>query len=305
MTANSADIRKAVIPVAGLGTRFLPVTRSVPKALLPVLGTPLIHHAVAEAAACGVETVVLVISPGMESVGEYFDERPELEEALEASGRDALLEQQRNTIRMADVVMVTQPEPSGLGHAVYLARQVVGAEHFAVILPDDVITGRVSALAQLVAVHDERGGSVLAARAVPDEVVSSKGIIDAEPVGERVHSVRGLVEKPPLAEAPGNLSIIGRYVLGPSVFDHLASGSAGAGGEIQLTDAIQATVGNENVFACEFEGEHYDAGEPKGLLLAALNAARSDPEMRAAVLDCGRGLVAISCGGCGRRHDRS
>ena len=285
MAANSGNIRKAIIPVAGLGTRFLPVTRSVPKALLPVLGTPLIHHAVAEATGCGVETVVLVISPGMESVGGYFDDRPELEAALEASGRNALLEQQQRISRMADVVMVTQPEPSGLGHAVYLARQVVGAEHFAVILPDDVITGRVSALAQLIGVHDERGGSVLAARAVPDEVVPTKGIIDAEPLGDRVHRVQGLVEKPSLEEAPGNLSIIGRYVLGPSVFDHLARGSAGAGGEIQLTDAIAATIGKENVFACEFEGEHQDAGEPIGLLLAALNTARSDPELRAAVMD--------------------
>lgn len=274
-----------MIPVAGLGTRFLPVTRSVPKALLPIVGTPLIHYAVAEAAGCGIETVVLVISPGMESVGGYFDDRPELEATLEASGRNALLEQQRQVSRMADVAMVTQPEPSGLGHAVNLARHVVGAEHFAVILPDDVITGRVSALEQLIAVHDERGGSVLAARAVPDDVVPTKGIIEAEPLGDRVHRVRGLVEKPPLEDAPGNLSIIGRYVLGPAVFDHLARGSAGAGGEIQLTDAIQATVGSDDVFACEFEGEHHDAGEPKGLLLAALDAARSDPELRAAVLD--------------------
>ena len=284
MAANSGNVRKAVIPVAGLGTRFLPVTRSVPKALLPILGTPLIHYAVAEAAGCGIETVILVISPGMESVGRYFDDRPELEAALEISGRRALLEQQRRISDMADVVMVTQAEPRGLGHAVNLARKTVGSEHFAVILPDDVITGRAPALAQLLAVHDERGGSVLAARAVPDEVVPTKGIIDAEPVGERVHRVRGLVEKPPLEEAPGNLSIIGRYVLGPAVFDHLAHGSAGAGGEIQLTDAIAATIGREDVFACEFEGEHYDAGEPKGLLLAALNEARSDPELRAAVL---------------------
>ncbi len=285
MTANTGNVRKAVIPVAGLGTRFLPVTRSVPKALLPVLGTPLIHHAVAEAAGCGIETVILVISPGMESVGGYFDERPDLEAALEASGRSALLEQQRQISRMADVVMVTQHEPLGLGHAVNLARKTIGDEYFAVILPDDVITGRVSALAQLLAVHDDRGGSVLAARAVPYEVVPTKGIIDAEPLADRIHRVRGLVEKPPLAEAPGNLSIIGRYVLSPSVFDHLARGSAGAGGEIQLTDAIQATIGDEDVFACEFEGDHCDAGEPKGLLMAALNAARSDPELRTAVLD--------------------
>ena len=261
------------------------MTRSVPKALLPVLGTPLIHYAVAEAAGCGVETVVLVISPGMESVGGTSTSARNSKRRWEPADGTLSWRQQRHISEMADVVMVTQPEPSGLGHAVYLARQVVGAEHFAVILPDDVITGRVSALAQLIAVHDERGGSVLAARAVPDEVVPTKGIIDGEPLGERVHRVRGLVEKPPLEAAPGNLSIIGRYVLGPAVFEHLARGSAGAGGEIQLTDAIQATIGKEDVFACEFEGEHHDAGEPKGLLLAALNAARSDPELRAAVLD--------------------
>lgn len=285
MVAKSGNIRKAVIPVAGLGTRFLPVTRSVPKALLPVFGTPLIHYAVAEAAGCGIETVVLVISPGMESVGGYFGDRPDLEDALEASGRTALLEQQRQISEMADVVMVTQPEPSGLGHAVNLARGEIGPEHFAVILPDDVIMGPDSALSQLLQVHDERGGSVLAARAVPDDVVPTKGIIDGEPLGDRVHRVRGLVEKPPLEDAPGNLSIIGRYVLSPAVFDHLARGTAGAGGEIQLTDAIAATIGEEDVFACEFEGEHCDAGEPQGLLLAALHAARSDPQLKAAVLD--------------------
>ena len=285
MTNRSGEIRTAVIPVAGLGTRFLPVTRSVPKALLPILGTPLIHYAVAEAAQCGIETVVLVISPGMESMGAYFDARPDLESALESSGRRALLERQQQIADMADVVMVTQPEPRGLGHAVYLAHQEIGAEYFAVILPDDFIKGRVSALAQLLEVHDERGGSVLAARAVPDEVVSAKGIIDAERLGKRVHRVRGLVEKPSLEEAPGNLSIVGRYVLGPGVFDRLARGTAGAGGEVQLTDAIAATIGEDDVFACEFEGDHYDAGEPKGLLLAALHEARSDPDLRANVLD--------------------
>ena len=173
-----------MIPVAGLGTRFLPVTRSVPKALLPILGTPLIHYAVAEAAQCGIEKVVLVISPGMESVGAYFDARPDLEAALEGGGRRALLERQQQIADMANVVMVTQPEPRGLGHAVYLAHQEIGAEHFAVILPDDFIKGRASALAQLLEIHDERGGSVLAARAVPDEVVPTKGIIDAEASGK-------------------------------------------------------------------------------------------------------------------------
>ena len=285
MPVQSGEIRKAVIPVAGLGTRFLPVTRSVPKALLPVMGTPLIHYAVDEAAECGIDTVVLVISPGMESVAAYFDARPDLETALESSGRRALLEQQRQINDMADIVTVTQPEPRGLGHAVYLAHQAIGSEHFAVILPDDFIRFSLSALGQLLEVHRERGGSVLAARAVPDEVVPTKGIIDAEPLGNRVHRVRGLVEKPPLDDAPGNLSIIGRYVLGPGVFDHLAHGTAGAGGEIQLTDAIAATIGADDVFACEFEGTHNDVGEPKGMLLAALQEARSDPDLRANVLD--------------------
>ena len=286
MTNRSGEIRTAVIPVAGLGTRFLPVTRSVPKALLPILGTPLIHYAVAEAAAmrhrdgrachfarhgkCGLRISMPV---------------PNWKRPLESSGRRALLERQQQIADMADVVMVTQPEPRGLGHAVYLAHQEIGAEHFAVILPDDFIKGRASALAQLLEVHDEQGGSVLAARAVPDEVVPTKGIIAAERLGKRVHRVRGLVEKPSLEDAPGNLSIIGRYVLGPRVFDHLACGTAGAGGEVQLTDAIAATIGEDDVFACEFEGDHYDAGEPKGLLLAALHEARSDPDLRATVLD--------------------
>ena len=278
-------VRKAVIPIAGLGTRFLPVTRSVPKALLPVLSTPLIHYAVAEAAECGIETAALVISPGMEGAAAYFDNHPGLEQALADRGRDDLLAQQRAIREAVEIVSVVQSEARGLGHAVHLAKSVVGRETFAVILPDDMIWNRPSALQQLLQVHREHGGSVIAARAVAEEVIPSKGIIDAKPIGERVHQVRGLVEKPALEDAPGNLSIIGRYVLHPAVFDRLAAGKAGAGGEIQITDAIAATIGEIPLSACEFEGYHADAGEPQGMLLAALHEAASDRELRQAVLD--------------------
>ena len=283
--APSANVRKAVIPVAGLGTRFLPVTRAVPKALLPVLSTPLIHYAVEEAAACGIETVALVMSPGMEAVSEYFQGKPGLEKALAGAAREDLFQRQRTITEMAEIVPVIQAEPRGLGHAVYSARETIGGETFALILPDDLIWNSPSALAQLLEVHRNLGGSVIAARAVPDEAVSSKGIIDAERIGELLYRVRRLVEKPPLHEAPGNLSIVGRYVLHPAVFDHLAGARTGAGGEIQITDAITASLTGAPLHALEFKGYHADAGEPAGMLLAALHAASEDERLRRAVID--------------------
>ncbi len=285
MAIHSPNVRKAVIPVAGLGTRFLPVTRAVPKALLPVLSRPLIHYAVAEAAVCGIETVALVTSPGMEDVAGYFDSRPGLEKALADTARQDLLERQLAITEMAEVVPVVQAEPKGLGHAVHTARKAIGDETFALILPDDLIWNAPSALAQLLEAHSNLGGSVIAARTVPDEAVSSKGIIDAGKIGERLYRVRGLVEKPPLDQAPGNLSIVGRYVLHPAVFDHLARATAGAGGEIQITDAIAASAAEAPIHAVEFKGYHADAGEPEGMLLAALHEASMDDGLRRAVLD--------------------
>ena len=283
MSNNPAPVRKAVIPVAGLGTRFLPVTRSVPKILLPVLNVPVIEYAVREVVNSGITDVAIVMSRGMESVSEYFGEQAELVKTLDERGKTELAAMQRDISSLAKITTLYQDDPRGPGHAVLMAQEFAAGEPFAVLFPDDVIWHETPGTKQLLNVRAEYGGSVVAARAVPDEVVSLKGIIDGDEVAGRVISVRGLVEKPALEDAPSNLSIIGRYVLDPAVFDYLAGEHAGAGGEIQLTDAIEATIGNLPVHACRFEGHHVDTGNPGGMLQAALHEAGRDPELRALV----------------------
>ena len=285
MNTPSPGVRKAVIPAAGLGTRFLPVTRSVPKVLLPVLDTPLIHYAVAEAVAAGMEDVVLVLSPGSQSVAAYFGDQPDLERALEARGDAAAVARQRSISNLANVAVLLQCEPRGLGHAVLMARDFVDEEVFAVLLPDDVIWSDIPAIRQLIQIQQRLGGCVVAAKEVPDETVESVGIIDGTPVADRVCSVHALVEKPKLTDALSNLAIVGRYVLTPAVFDQLAAEQTGAGGEIQLTDAIAATIGREPVHSYAFAGDHVDAGTPGGMLTATLREAGTDQRLRALVLD--------------------
>ncbi|MBI2966145.1 MAG: NTP transferase domain-containing protein [Chloroflexi bacterium] len=270
-------IRKAVIPTAGLGTRFLPVTRSVPKALLPVLQKPLIHYAIEEAAAAGIEEVIVVVNPGSESIAGYFDPQPELERMLKLRGRAAELEQQIAITKIARVHAVPQHEARGLGDAVLMAQDYVKDEAFAVLLPDDVIWAQRPAIGQLIDVWDRHGGSVVAAKEVPDEAVEKLGIIAGKLVSGPVWNVTGLVEKPKLADAPSHMAIIGRYILSPAVFDYLKEGRRGAGGEIQLTDAIASRLNIEPVHACVFEGAHVDAGTPQGMLAAAIFQARKQP----------------------------
>jgi UTP--glucose-1-phosphate uridylyltransferase len=278
------QIRKAVIPCAGLGTRFLPVTRTVPKALLPVLGKPIIHYAVGEAAAAGIEEVVVVVNPGAESVAGYFGPQPELERMLKERGRTGDLERQAAIGRIARVHAVAQTEARGLGDAVLMAKDFIKDEPFAVLLPDDLIWARRPAVGQLIDVWRRHGGSVVAAKPVPDEAVERLGIIAGREIDGRVWAVSGLVEKPKLAEAPSNLAIIGRYVLSPAVFEYLAHGRRGAGGEIQLTDAIASRIGREPVHACVFAGAHVDAGTPPGMLAAALLQAKlNGPDYDAAM----------------------
>ncbi len=282
-------IQTAVITTAGLGTRFLPVTRAVQKMLLPVIDRPLIHYAAAEVAAAGIDRAVLVTGPADEAVVGYFSPNPVVERVLAERGNDEELQRQRALTEMLQIEHVVQEEPLGFGHAVLMARDVVGDEPFALLLPDDLIWAERPAIRQLMDVRDAHGGSVLAAKRVPDEAIEALGIIAGNPVpeskdrvagapvDERVWRVTGLVEKPPLSEAPSNLAIIGRYVLSPAVFEHLAQGQRGAGGEIQLTDAISATLADEPVHACIFEGDHIDAGTPAGMLAASIYAARRDP----------------------------
>jgi len=282
------DVRTAVIPVAGFGTRFLPVTRSVPKVLVPVVDTPPIQYAAEEAVDAGIDRIVLVISPGHESVAGYFDSAPELEEALERRGDRLSLEEMRRISGLADVEYVYQDRPLGLGHAVLTARDAVGDEPFAVFLPDDLIWSDAPTIGAMTDIFNRHGGSVVAVREVPDQAVSSLGIIDPirldDEVYDEVYEVVGMVEKPALADAPSNLAIIGRYVLPPDVFEKIERVRPGALGEIQLTDAISMLFDTQKVFAYEFPGVHFDVGTPVGLLKAsvysALDRGRAPTEFR-------------------------
>ncbi len=274
-------VRKAVIPAAGFGTRFLPATRSVPKVLLPVLDTPAIHYSVAEAAQAGIEQIVLVISAGHEATGQYFGRVGELEAALEKRGDERLLRQMVEISEMAEVSYVYQEQALGLGHAVLAARGSVGDEPFAVFLPDDLIWSETPTIGGMIDIFDERGSSVIAVKEVPDEAVPSLGIVDARPMSDTLSEVVGVVEKPRLEDAPSNLAIIGRYVLTPEVFDALERVRPGAVGEIQLTDALAAVIPTQRAYAYRFPGVHFDVGTPLGLLKASIYAAMQRQDMAA------------------------
>ena len=278
-TPATPPITKAVIPVGGLGTRFLPATRTLPKLLLPVLNIPVIDYAVREAAGAGVTDIAIVMSPGMESVVDYFQDQVVLERELETRGRDELLEAQLEIASLANVTTVYQHEPRGPGHAILQAREFCDDEAFVTFFPDDVIINEVSATEQLLQVYRQHGGSVIAVAEAADEIVHTKGIIGGSRVGDGVYSVDALVEKPALEDAPSNLAIVGRYVLDNGVFEYLAEEHSGAGGEIQITDAIASLLGRSPVHARKFEGFHADTGNPGGMLEAAIHVARQDPEL--------------------------
>lgn len=289
-------VRKAVIPAAGLGTRFLPVTRSVPKELLPILDRPMLQYVVAEAAEAGISEVIVVTSPGKESIADYFRPRPDLEERL--SGEPELLDKVRSGAYLASVSFVIQERPLGLGHAVLTARDAVGDEPFAVILPDDIIAHTPGALSQmLAATADDSDGAAaesaaIAVERVPWEIVHNYGVVDAAPDGARRHRVNGLVEKPPPGTAPSNLSIVGRYILPPAIFDCLERTPPGARGEIQLTDGLALLLdGGVDLYACEFEGVRYDGGNPMGLLRASLEFALARPDTQAVAAELVRRLA--------------
>lgn len=266
-------VRKAVIPAAGFGTRFLPATRSVPKVMFPILDRPAIHYAVEEAARAGIEHIVFVVAHGQEAIGQYFDRVPELEQALERRGHLAVLKQMLEISEMAEISYVYQKQPLGLGHAVLTARAAIGREPFAVFLPDDLIWSDAPTIGEMIELFSEHGSSIVAVKEVPDEAVPNLGIVDAERIDDRVSRIVGLVEKPSLEEAPSNLAIIGRYVLTPEVFDALARVRPGALGEVQLTDAISTLLSTQGVFAYRFPGAHFDVGTPIGLLKASVYLA--------------------------------
>ena len=266
-------VRKAVIPAAGMGTRFLPVTKAVPKELLPLVDRAAMQYVVEEAAAAGIEEVIVVTARGKEAIADYFDKNAELEGLLSARGDNDRLAQVRRPSELAQMTYVRQAEQLGLGHAVACAARAVGGEPFAVILPDDIIAAEPGALAQLLEVFDRYEASVIAVEEVDGPAIQSYGVIDPETVADGVYRVRGTVEKPALADAPSNLGIVGRYVLTPQIFDALAEVKEGAIGELQLTDGLAILLKDQDIYALRFHGTRYDVGNPMGLLRASVEMA--------------------------------
>jgi UTP--glucose-1-phosphate uridylyltransferase len=283
------QVRTAVIPVAGFGTRMLPASRAVPKPMLPVLDTPVVDLAVREAVNTGIEHIIFVVSKGQDAVRTYFENLPDLERAIEAKGGSKLLERMLAIPRLARFSYVEQKRQLGLGDAILSAADATGEEPFAVLLPDDVIWSEPATTGAMIALFSERDRPVIAVREVPDDRVSSLGIVDASEVADRVYAVSGMVEKPPLDEAPSNLAIIGRYILGADIFEALRQTQPGAGGEVQITDALASMIPG-GVYAYRFPGDHVDVGRPLGLLQASVTEALRRPEMASELQEWLRGL---------------
>jgi len=283
-------VRKAVFPAAGWGTRFLPATKAQPKEMLPLVDKPIIQYAVEEAVAAGIEQVIIVTSSQKRAIEDHFDHTYELEHLLEEKGDIEMLRQVRGISDLAQVAYVRQKEQLGLGHAVLMAKDLIGHEPFAVILPDDVVVADRPCIGQLIHAYHQTHASVVAVMEVPPQDTARYGVIASEPSEDPLdhgllHRVTKLVEKPAPGEAPSNLAVIGRYVLTPKIFDKLEQTQGGADGEIQLTDAIAALMEEQHVYGYEFEGTRYDAGTTMGWLKAsveiALNRADLGTEFRA------------------------
>ncbi|MGH9431823.1 MAG: UTP--glucose-1-phosphate uridylyltransferase GalU [Terriglobia bacterium] len=278
------EIRKAVLPVAGLGTRFLPATKAQPKEMLPIVDKPLVQYAVEEVAASGIPHVVFVTGRGKNAIEDHFDVSFELEHQLAGKGKEQLLRLVRSISGLLQITYVRQKNPLGLGHAILVAKDLVGDEPFAVLLSDDVIDAPVPCLRQMMDVFARYGRSVVAIQRVPRNAVSSYGIIKGRAVSDhnlsgRLFRIEDMVEKPSPAEAPSNLAIIGRYILTPAIFGELAATKRGAGAEIQLTDAIRHLLMKEPVYGYLFEGRRYDAGDKLGFLQATVELALKRPEL--------------------------
>ena len=276
-------VRKAVIPAAGLGTRFLPITKSVPKELLPILDRPMLQYVIEEAAEAGIEEVIIVTARGKESIAAYFQPQPALEQHLADTGAAEFLDKVRHASTLADVSFVIQEQPLGLGHAVLIAKDAVGDEPFVVILPDDIIAHTPGALSQMLEVSEQYNGGVVAVEPMPWEMVHNYGVVDATQKSERVHQIHRLVEKPPREEAPSNLTVVGRYILPAEIFQCLERTLPGAKNEIQLTDGMSLLMESQDLYAYEFQGIRYDGGTPLGLLRASLEFALAREDTREAV----------------------
>lgn len=272
-------VRKAVITAAGWGTRFLPVTKAQPKEMLPLVNKPLIQYTVEEAINSGIEQIILITALGKRAIEDYFDRSFELEYFLEQKGEAGLLQEMRQLSDMIDICYIRQKAQLGLGHAILTAKDVVGDEPFAVLLPDDIIDNEVPVLKQMMTVYEQYGSSVIAVEPVNSQDTRKYGIIDPEQVSPQVYRVLGLAEKPEPAQARSNLGIVGRYILMPEIFAAIESTPPGKGREIQVTDALQLLLRQQPIYACQFDGVRYDAGTPLGWLKLAIVFALKRPDI--------------------------
>ncbi len=286
-------VRKAVFPVAGLGTRFLPATKAMPKEMLPVVDKPLIQYAVEEALAAGIEDIIFVTGKGKQAIEDHFDHYCELEHTLMARNKSTLLKAVTTLIPESGTIVYTrQNDPLGLGHAIWCARNVVGREPFAVLLADDLIKAKKPVLRQMIDAYEELQSSMVCVEEVDRQATASYGILDADPPVDRLTRIRGLVEKPKPEEAPSNLAIIGRYILTPEIFDILQNKETGAGDEIQITDAMAKLLDTQSIFGYRYEGTRFDCGTKVGFQMANLSFAMDRPDMRERLLPFIKKLAA-------------
>ncbi len=285
------EVKKAVIPAAGLGTRFLPATKSMPKEMLPLIDRPVIQYVVEEAIASGIDDILIITGRGKRAIEDYFDNSPELEMHLQQHHKEALLKQIQDISSMVDIHYIRQKEPKGLGDAVLRAEKHVGDDPFAILLGDDIIVNDVPCTRQLINVFQKYRCSVLAVEQVPDHKVSSYGIIKGKPVEDGLCTLEDIVEKPPLEQAPSNMGAIGRYVLTPEIFDCIKQTKRGAGNEVQLTDGIRLLKGFQKVYGFSFHGRRYDTGDQVGYVQAIVEFALNNPELRENLLEHLKSLV--------------
>lgn len=285
-------IRKAIIPAAGLGTRFLPATKAMPKEMLPIVDKPTIQYIVEEAVSSGIEDIIIVTGKGKRAIEDHFDNSFELEHHLAEKNKWDLLEEVRKPSNMADIHYIRQKEPLGLGHAIWSARKFIGDEPFAVLLGDDIVeTTGTPCLKQMMGVFERYGRSVVGVKPVPHEEVSRYGIVDADLLEDRVYRAKRLVEKPKPEDAPSDLAIMGRYILTPAIFEELEAQREGVGGEIQLTDAIARLGEKESIMAYHFEGTRHDVGEKLGFIETSIHYALQHEELREPLLAYMESLV--------------
>lgn len=284
-------VRKAIIPAAGLGTRFLPATKAMPKEMLPIVDKPTIQYIVEEAVESGIEDILIVTGKGKRAIEDHFDNSFELEQNLLEKGKLELLNEVQKSSKMVDIHYIRQKEPKGLGHAVWCARKFIGDEPFAVLLGDDIVRSAKPCLKQMIEQYDRYRASIIGVKHVSDEEISRYGIVDGKMIDNGFYNVSGLVEKPKRELAPSNLAIMGRYILSPRIFEMLGEQKPGAGGEIQLTDAIAMLNDYEAVYAYEFDGVRYDVGEKLGFIRTTIEFALQREDLRYELLDYLSGMM--------------